>query len=88
MTTWLAIITLSALAGLGCSHFLSGRFGLICSGAIPWLGLLAWLLYLEYFVPYQSGGASMWPVAQLFAGTIAASIGLTTFWYVKRLKMK
>lgn len=79
MIIWLYITILSAFTGLICSVFLKGRIGVICSGVIPWLGLLAWLLYQEYFVPYKGGGASMWPVAQLFAGTIAAAIGIISY---------
>jgi hypothetical protein len=79
MIIWLYITILSAFTGLICSVFLKGRIGVICSGVIPWLGLLAWLLYQEYFVPYKGGGASMWPVAQLFAGTIAAAIGIIAY---------
>lgn len=79
MIIWLYIIILSAAAGLICSVFLKRRIGVICSGVIPWLSLLAWLLYQEYFVPYKGGGASMWPIAQLFAGTIAAAIGVTAY---------
>jgi hypothetical protein len=30
------------------------------------------LLYNEYFVPYQGGGASMWPIALIFTATPAA----------------
>lgn len=76
MATWLAIISLSATTGFLCSRFLIGAIAWIASALLPWLGLLAWLLYQEYFVPYKGGGASMWPIAQLFAGTIAASVGL------------
>ena len=79
MIIWLYITILSAFTGLICSVFLKGRIGVISSGVIPWTGLLAWLLYQEYFVPYKGGGASMWPVAQLFAGTIAAAIGIIAF---------
>jgi hypothetical protein len=46
------------------------------AGAIPWSGLLACLLFSEYCLPYRGGGASMWPIAQLFGGTIAAGTGV------------
>lgn len=55
------------------------KFSILIAGAIPWFGLLGVLLYWEYFIPYQGGGASMWPVAQLFAGTAAAIIGILSF---------
>ena len=79
MLMWVVLLALSALCGLLCSFALSGRTGFIASAAIPWLGLLAWLLYHEYFVPYQGGGASMWPIAQLFAGTVAAVVGAAVY---------
>lgn len=86
MIIWLYIIILSAITGFICSVFLKGKIGAICSGAIPWLGLLTSLLYQEYFVPYKGGGASMWPIAQLFAGTIAAAIGITVYKFTKHIK--
>jgi len=76
MTDWLVIIGFSALAGFLCARLLTGTIAWVSSALLPWLGMLAWLLYHEYFVPYQGGGASMWPIAQLFAGTVAAGVGL------------
>jgi hypothetical protein len=37
-----------------------------------------WQLYHEYVAPYSGGGASMWPLAQLVAGTPAALLGMLT----------
>ena len=76
MEAWLTIILLSAATGFLCSRLLTGAIAWVASALLPWLGLLAWLLYQEYFVPYQGGSASMWPIAQLFAGTVAAGVGL------------
>jgi hypothetical protein len=42
----------------------------------PVARVLTWLLYNEYFVPYRGGGTSMWPIAQLVAGTVAAAVGM------------
>jgi hypothetical protein len=86
MIIWLYIIILSVFTGFICSVFLKGKIGTICSGAIPWFGLLASLLYQEYFVPYKGGGASMWPIAQFFAGTIAAAIGITAYKLTKHIR--
>lgn len=36
--------------------------------------MLAYLLVNEYVLPYRGGGASMWPIAQLFGGSIAAAV--------------
>lgn len=79
MTTWLSILIPSMIVGIICGYFLRDRLGFVIAGAIPWLGLLAFLLYNEYFVPYQGGGASMWPIAQLIGGTIAATAGMCSY---------
>jgi len=84
MEQWLTIIGLSALVGFACGRKLHGVWGSVAAAAIPWFGLLVWLLYNEYFVPYQGGGASMWPVAQLFAGTIAAVVGFVAHSLTRR----
>jgi hypothetical protein len=76
MNVWLGILMPSALIGLACARLVKGLHGAIAAAAIPWLGLLVVLLYYEYFGPYQGGGASMWPIAQLVGGTIAAIVGL------------
>jgi hypothetical protein len=80
MNAWLALLIPSALVGLVCSCFIKTRISVFLAGAIPWLGILAFLLYQEYFVPYQSGGASMWPIALLFGGTAAAATGIAVWW--------
>jgi hypothetical protein len=72
---WSILIILSVLAGLVCGWILPERRSVVWGAAVPWLGVLAWLLYNEYFVPYRGGGASMWPIAQLLGGTAAALIG-------------
>jgi hypothetical protein len=75
MYLWICLIIYSAVAGLLVAKFSKSNWGLVLAGLIPWLSLLVLLLYYEYCVPYQGGGASMWPVAQLFAGTVAALVG-------------
>ena len=79
MTVWIAIVVLSALTGVICARQLSGWIGATAAAAIPWLGLLAVLLFMEYGMPYQGGGASMWPIAQLFGGTVAALVGVLSY---------
>ena len=79
LAEWLILIVLSALAGAVCAGALKGGLGLFASGAVPWFGMLGWLLYNEYFVPYHGGGASMWPIAQLFGGTVAAVAGMIIY---------
>lgn len=85
---WLTIILLSALIGAASGWLLSGRRAILVGAAVPWLALLGWLLYQEYFVPYEGGGASMWPVALLIAGTVAALIGGFTAAAVRAIKRK
>ena len=88
MSVWSALILLSVLAGGLCGLLFRGRRAIIFGGAVPWTGLLAWLLYNEFFVPYQGGGASMWPIAQLFAGSVAAVVGMITAAAVRGIKAK
>ncbi len=76
---WITIIAPSILTGLILANFIKERIGIILSGLIPWLGLLMALLYQEYFIPYQGGGASMWPIAQLFGGTAAAIASVAAY---------
>ncbi len=73
---WSTLIVLSALAGVACGWIFTGLRAVALGGAVPWLGMLAWLLYNEHFVPSPDGGASMWPIAQLIAGTVAAAVGM------------
>ncbi|MEM7562603.1 MAG: hypothetical protein AAF353_06080 [Pseudomonadota bacterium] len=79
MHIWLILIIGSSIMGLLCAIFLSHRYSIFISGALPWCTLLTALIYTEYFTPYQGGGASMWLIAQLFGGTIAAAIGVGAF---------
>jgi len=66
----------SVLVGVVCGLCIrNSPWALILGGAIPWCGFLALLLYNEYFVPYQGGGASMWPIALIFGGSAAACVG-------------
>jgi hypothetical protein len=86
MNPWIPIVVLSLIAGAVCGFAVRGRLSLLIAALIPWFGVLAWLLYSEYFVPYQGGGASMWPVAQLFAGSAAAAIGLCAAAVVRAIR--
>lgn len=79
MTILIAIAVLSALIGFVCAQMLSGWIGALATGAIPWFGMLAALLFLEYGLADQGGGASMWPIAQLFGGTLAAVAGMVSY---------
>jgi NADH:ubiquinone oxidoreductase subunit 6 (subunit J) len=79
MYIWLVLICTSALIGFLAARYLKINSAIYFAGAIPWFALLAAIVYTEYFMPYGGGGASMWPIAQLFGGTVAAVIGVYTF---------
>jgi hypothetical protein len=75
MNAWLILGLASLAVGVLAGFVFRGVIAIVVGSIVPWCGLLAVLLYHEYFVPYQGGGASMWPVAQLFGGTFAAIVG-------------
>lgn len=82
---WIQLLVPSAAAGALAGALIRPRKKAILAGAaIPWFGVLAWLLYHEYFVPYAGGGASMWPVALIVGGTFAAITGAMTAGFVNR----
>lgn len=79
MLIWLAIVGGSAVVGLVTARLSRGhRHSAAIAGAVAWLALLVVLLVNEYVMPYSGGGASMWPIAQLFGGTIAAAVAAAT----------
>jgi hypothetical protein len=85
MILWIIIIISSAFIGLICAYLFKGRVGVVLAGLIPWSSILAWLLYQEYIVPYKGGGASMWPIALLFVGTVAAATGIFVYLWGKKI---
>lgn len=88
MNPWAPLLALSGVAGVLAAFLFNGGKAIVIGAAIPWFGVLAWLLYSEYFVPYQGGGASMWPIAQLFAGSIAAIVGAAAAALTRRARQK
>lgn len=76
MAVWLLIVALSAFVGGVCACINSRGLSVLAGAAIPWLGFLALLLLEAYVLPYRGGGATMWPIAQLFGGTAAALVGM------------
>lgn len=62
-------------AGAVTALAVPGRKAVLLGAVVPWCGVLAWLLFDEYFLPDQGGGASMWPIAQVVGGTAAALVG-------------
>lgn len=75
---WTTLLILSGIVGAVFGFLRPGRSGIRSGGIVPWLGLLMWQLYHEYVAPYAGGGASMWPLAQVVAGTPAALMGMLT----------
>lgn len=76
MATLTAFLVISFLVGFGLSFKgKSTKTALIASSLlIPGL-----VLFEEFFLPYQGGGASMWPIAVLFGGfygCIAGGLGV------------
>ena len=75
MLLWFAILAGSVVVGLCAARLLHAwRLAAWVAGAVAWLLMLAYLLVNEYVLPYRGGGASMWPIAQLFGGTVAAVV--------------
>jgi hypothetical protein len=75
MLLWFAIIGGSLAVGLTAARLSNGRRAAAwIAGAVAWLLMLAYLLVNEYVLPYRGGGASMWPIAQLFGGSVAAAV--------------
>ena len=75
----------SALIGLLTAIYIKRSWAVYFAGAVPWFALLAAILYTEYFMPYEGGGASMWPIAQLVGGTVAAVVGVVVFRFTVNL---
>jgi hypothetical protein len=75
MPLWFAIVGGSVAVGLVSARLLKGwRSASWIAAAVAWLLMLAYLLVDTYVLPYRGGGASMWPIAQLFGGTVAAVV--------------
>lgn len=78
----------SFVIGFAVGFFTNNK---VLGGAIPWTAFLVLTLYMEYFVPYSGGGASMWPIAVLFAGTACFLLGFAGQIYsiqIKKLVLK
>jgi len=86
---WLCVLIPSAIIGFIGSRFKKRWLGVLLAGAIPWLGVLGALLYEEYIMqPSKGSGASMWQIALAFVGTIAAGIGIGSYYISKMLFKK
>ncbi|MBI2999980.1 MAG: hypothetical protein HYY46_16245 [Deltaproteobacteria bacterium] len=68
---------------------------------LKWHWLLAWavsctivpafVVFVEFVLPYEGGGASMWPVALLFGGIYGATaggFGVLFGWLLRRINLR
>ena len=84
MEPWGYIMIPSALVGAFSGCVFRDKKSYFVAGALPWFGLLAILLYDIYW--RHSGhaqAASMWPIAQVLGGTLAAVTGVVACAFVK-----
>jgi hypothetical protein len=89
MNPWPAILLWSAVSGTVSGLLLRRWLAVVVAGAVAWLGVAAWVLYEEYGVTRvidYSKGPSMWPIALVLAGTVAAVVGASTAAAVGRLR--
>lgn len=86
MQSWIVLITVSSVIGILTQIYIRNRFACFLAAFIPWVLFLAFILYEVYFIPYQGGGASMWPIAIIFGGTAAAIIGFIAFKLTKYIR--
>ena len=84
MEPWGYIIIPSGLVGAFSGCLFRDNKSYFVAGALPWFGLLALLLYDIYW--RHSGhpqAASMWPIAQIWGGTLASVTGVVACAFVK-----
>ena len=86
MNPWIIIISVSVILGVGIGAKFSGKKGIVLAGLVPWLALLFLILFQEYVLPYQGGGASMWPIAQIIGGTAVAITGIVSYLVYKKFQ--
>ena len=66
-------LTLFSMLGGATLHFLFHR--IVVSSLVPLVCFVSRSVHNEFFVPYQGGGASFWPLDIVFAGPIAVPGG-------------
>lgn len=67
------VAIISALFGAG---FGFTRLNKVWSAVIPFILFASAVIYTEYSSPYTGGGASMWPIAVIVGGGMAAACSL------------
>ena len=79
MAIWLILIGGSVLIGFLVALIVQTWWAIYLAAALPWFGMLAALLVTVYFLPNEDADASMWLIAQLTGGTVAALVGIFSF---------
>ena len=82
----MALLIPSAFFGAITALFIRNKLGMLIAGLLPWLCVLAALLYSVYVVPYEAMDASMWPIALFFGGNAAAFAGVMGFVAIRWFK--
>ena len=85
MAIWLILIGGSALIGFFVALVVRTWWAVYLAAAIPWFGLLGALLFTVYVLAADDPDASMWLIAQLVGGTVAALVGILSFKLAKHL---
>ena len=93
MNPWPGILLWSAASGAVSALVLQRRrpVAVVVAGAVASLGVAVWVLYEEFVVPRvidYSKGPSMWPIALVVAGTVAAVVGASTAAAIGRSRTK
>ena len=91
MEPWGFIMIPSALVGALSGLFIGRKksdivASYVFAGALPWLGLLAVLIYESHAQAGKGGGHPMLLIVQLTAGTLAAVTGLLSCGLVNALR--
>lgn len=83
MFVWLLLILGSATCGFVVAKINPSFYPQVLAGGVPALILTLAIVITEYTTPYQGGGASMWPIAVVVGGSVAAFIGVVTYSVVR-----
>ena len=92
MEPWAYIVIPSALTGAPSGYFLKGKIlyvvaSYVVAGAVPWFGVLAVILFdIHWRHSGNAQAASMWPIAQIVGGTLAAITGVVACAFVKLVR--
>ena len=73
------------VTGVLSGRYIRGKTSYFVAGALPWFGLLACLLYREFYIPHE-GGVRGWPLEQFFWGFMVAALGLISCTTCKTLR--